>query len=352
MNAIGIAMSGGVDSSVSASILKHQGFDVCGFFMKLPLPGVDEHIDRVRAVAGKLNIPLSIVDMGELFTTCVMNEFLDTYRKGRTPNPCIICNRQIKFGALRMYIKKQGIDKMATGHYARIGRTKDGHFAVQRGLDNNKDQSYFLCRLSQDQLEHIVMPLGEQNKTEVYKMAAELKLDSVHGPESQDICFLAGRSIATFFNEQGIQENPGNIVTSDGRIIGRHNSLWHYTIGQRRGLGLPDATPWYVQRLDELHNQVVVCKQEELITSQIRVTGVQWINSSSSTWQGLVQIRGRHRPSPACIEQASSNTWLVTFAEPQRAVTPGQFAAFYEEDLICGSGIITGQDTSSTEENS
>ena len=352
MNAIGIAMSGGVDSSVSASILKQQGFDVHGFFMKLPLPGVEEHMNRVRAVANKLDIPLSIVDMEELFTKCVINVFIDTYQKGRTPNPCILCNRQIKFGALREYMHSQGMDKMATGHYARIGRSGDGHFAVQRGLDNKKDQSYFLCRLTQDQLEHITMPLGEQSKTEVYRMAAELNLDSVHGPESQDICFLGGQSISMFFKRQGVQETPGDIVTSDGKTIGRHRGLWHYTIGQRRGLGLPDATPWYVQFLDEPHNQVVVCKQEGLITSQVRVTDVQWTRSPLSTWQGLVQIRGRQRPSPAHIEQASSNTWLITFAEPQRAVTPGQFAAFYEDDLICGSGIIAEQDKATAGENS
>ena len=349
MNTIGIAMSGGVDSSVSASILKQQGFEVHGFFMKLPLPGVEEHMDRVRAVASKLDIPLSIVDMEELFTRCVMNVFINTYQKGRTPNPCIICNRQIKFGALREYMQSQGMDKMATGHYARIGQTQDGNLAVQRGLDNNKDQSYFLCRLTQDQLEHVIMPLGEHNKTDVYKMAAELNLDNVHGPESQDICFLAGQSITTFFSKQEIQENPGDIVTSDGRTIGHHRGLWHYTIGQRRGLGLPDATPWYVQRLDESQNQVVVCKQEGLITSQIHVTDVQWTKSPSSTWQGRVQIRGRQSPSPARIEQASNNTYIITFSEPQRAVTPGQFAAFYKDDLICGSGIIIDQNTATKE---
>jgi len=344
MNTIGIAMSGGVDSSVSASILKQQGFNVHGFFMKLPLPGVEEHINRVKDVASKLDIPLSIVDMEDLFVKRVMNVFIDTYQKGRTPNPCIICNRHIKFGALQKHMQSQGMDKMATGHYARISRTGDDHFVVQRGLDNKKDQSYFLCRLTRDQLEHIIMPLGERSKPEVYQMAADLNLDSVHGPESQDICFLADQSIAKFFAEQGVQETPGDIVTSDGRTIGRHRGLWHYTIGQRRGLGLPDKTPWYVQRLDASHNQVIVCKQEGLITCQIHVTDVRWTNPQSpSTWQGLVQIRGRQRPSEAQVEQVSSNMWLITFTEPQRAVTPGQFATFYEGDLICGSGIIPEQ---------
>jgi tRNA-specific 2-thiouridylase len=190
----------------------------------------------------------------------------------------------------------------------------------------------------------MVMPLGELSKTAVYRMAQELGLDSLHGPESQDICFLAGKSIATFFDEQGVQEIPGEIVTSDGRAIGRHHGLWHYTIGQRRGLGLPDATPWYVQRLDETCNQVIVCKQDGLITNKVMVNDVQWTTLPHSNWQGLVQVRGRQRPTPARLEQDSGNTWLITFAEPQRAITPGQFAAFYDDDLICGSGIIMQQD--------
>jgi tRNA-specific 2-thiouridylase len=344
MNTIGIAMSGGVDSSVSAAILRRQNFDVHGFFMKLPLPGVDEHLDRVRAVAGKLEIPLTIVDLEELFTRYVINVFIDTYRQGLTPNPCIVCNQRIKFGALRKYMHQQGMSKIATGHYARIARTMEGQFAVQRGIDPKKDQSYFLCRLNRDQLEHMVMPLGELSKNEVYRMAAELNLDKVHGPESQDICFLTGRNIAIFFTEQGVEDNPGTIVTSRGATAGRHRGLWHYTIGQRRGLGLPDETPWYVQRLDAQHNRVIICKNEELITSSVRVSDVRWTVPPSSPWQGLVQIRGRHRPSGATLEQVSAKTWLITFAQPQRAVTPGQFAAFYQDDLICGSGVILPDD--------
>lgn len=349
MNTIGIAMSGGVDSSVSASILKQQGFAVHGFFMKLPVPGVEEHLTRVRAVAGKLNVPLAIVDLEELFTERVINVFIDTYRKGRTPNPCIICNRQIKFGALRRYMHAQGMNKIATGHYARIGRTRDGLLAVQRGRDNTKDQSYFLCRLTGDQLENMIMPLGELHKTAVYQMARELGLESVHGPESQDICFLAGRSVATFFAARGVREMPGEIVTADGRTLGHHRGLWHFTIGQRRGLGLPDATPWYVQRLDESRNQVIVCKQEGLITDRVLVTHVRWTTPPSSNWQGRVQVRGRQRSTPACLEHDFGDTWRITFTQPQRAVTPGQFAAFYEDELVCGSGIITRPDRALTE---
>lgn len=346
MSSIGIAMSGGVDSSVTASLLKKQGFQVHGFFMKLPLPGVAEHMDRVISVAEKLSIPLSIVDMQELFIEHVMNIFIDTYRMGLTPNPCIICNHLIKFGALRTYMHDQGMDKIATGHYCRIGRTRDGHFAVRRGLDPKKDQSYFLCRLNQEQLQYMLMPLGELTKTKVYKMAAEMGLKNVHGPESQDVCFLAGRSVETFFEEQGLEQCPGDIVSSDGKTIGHHHGLWKFTIGQRRGLGLPDATPWYVQSLDAVNNRVIVCKQEELITSETLVKDVLWTHTPSSAWHGLVQIRGRSLPSPARVEFVSDNLWRVTFSDPQRAVTPGQFAAFYGDDFIYGSGIITHQNDS------
>ena len=335
-----MAMSGGVDSSVSASLLKQQGFEVNGFFMKLPLPGFEEHLERVKAVANKLDVPLTVVDMVTPFTDHVMNAFITTYQKGNTPNPCIICNKHIKFGELRKAMQNKGMDKIATGHYAQVGLTKNGHFAVHRGLDNTKDQSYFLCRLDQDQLKHMVLPLGEKTKNEVYELAAEMNLNNVHGPESQDVCFLAGRSSSSFFNEQGIKKEPGKIVSSSGRILGKHRGLWHYTIGQRRGLGLPDATPWYVKSLDASQNQVIVCKHEELITNQALLAGVCWTDTPPSKWRGRVQIRGRHRPSKAKVEPVSDNHWHVTFDEPQRAVTPGQFAVFYEDDLIIGSGII------------
>lgn len=343
MNNIGIAMSGGVDSSVTASLLSQQGYDVQGFFMKLPLPGVEEHLARVNAVANKLQIPLHVVDMKSLFTKRVMHVFVKTYRSGATPNPCIICNHQIKFGALRNYMHEQGMDKIATGHYARIGRTRDGFLAPRRGSDKTKDQSYFLCRLEQQQLANMILPLGEMTKKEVYGLAKGLGLADVHGPESQDVCFLAGQSIASFFQDQGISEQPGEIVTSGGRVIGQHRGLWHYTIGQRRGLGLPDATPWYVKTLDESRNQVIVCKHEELITYQALVIDVRWAKAPQSSWQGFVQVRGRHEPSPAHIEPVSETTWHITFEQPQRAITPGQFAAFYEDDLICGSGVISPQ---------
>lgn len=337
-------MSGGVDSSVSAALLKQHGAQVHGFFMKLPLPGVEEHLARVQAVAASLEIPLTTVAIEKIFSERVIRVFIDTYRHGSTPNPCIICNQQVKFGALQKIMIEQGMEKMATGHYARLGNRTDGQRVIRRGVDPAKDQSYFLCRLEQRQLDHMILPLGEKTKNEVYGLATKMNLRSVHGPESQDVCFLAGQSIANFFQQQGVVEAPGEIVTSEGRVIGTHKGLWHYTIGQRRGLGLPDATPWYVKTLDEANNRVIVCKNEELITTQALVCDVRWMAGQTGEWEGLVQVRGRQKPAAAKVEQVSESEWLIHFNKPQRAITPGQFAAFYDDDCICGSGVIVPQE--------
>lgn len=341
---IGIALSGGVDSSVSAVLLQQQGYRVNGFFMRLPLPRIEEQAARVRAVARKLAVPLFTVDMNNYFSEEVISYFVETYLQGDTPNPCVICNRRVKFGLLAEEMRKQGMDRMATGHYARVERSADGRCVLRRGRDAKKDQSYFLCRLSPDQLDRLVLPLGDRTKAEVYRLAAEMRLSTVHGPESQDVCFLAGATVADFFRAHGIPDQPGDIVAAGGRIIGRHRGLWHYTIGQRRGLNLPDASPWYVGDLDAAANRVIVCKRDELLTGRAVVRDVRWLAGSPPLpWHGLVQLRGRHTPAPAAVSEVNG-TWFINFAQPQRAVTPGQFAAFYQQDILLGSGVIAGQE--------
>ncbi len=340
---IGIALSGGVDSTVSAALLKQAGYEVHGFFMRLPLAGWQDHVERVQSVARRLEIPLTIVDIRQQFDDTVIEYFVSTYLRGLTPNPCVICNRRIKFGHLLHEMRDRGMEKMATGHYARIIRTESGTPLVRKGRDSTKDQSYFLCRLGREQLERILLPLGGKTKKDVYSLAREMGLDTVHGPESQDICFLAGDTVADFFRDRGMDAHPGDIVATSGERLGTHQGIWRYTIGQRRGLNLPDATPWYVRELDGKLNRVIVCKREELITTEMVVHDVLWAGACPSLpWQGRVQIRGRQTPSPARVDRDGPTNWLVRFEREQRAVTPGQFAVFYEDDIVRGSGVVAG----------
>ncbi|HBI14818.1 MAG TPA: tRNA 2-thiouridine(34) synthase MnmA [Desulfobulbaceae bacterium] len=339
---IGIAMSGGVDSLVAASLLQGLGLEVHGFFMRLPLAGgAGGQVHRVQTLAGHLRIPLHIIDMRSAFSKKVISYFVQTYLRGWTPNPCVICNEQVKFGVLLREMRDRGMARMATGHYARISRTENGVPILRRGLDPGKDQSYFLCRLHPDTLSHLVLPLGEATKKDVYRLAAEMSLEGFPVPESQDVCFLAGSSVADFIAAQGIPEQPGDIVTDSGKVIGRHHGLWRYTIGQRRGLDLPDASPWYVHELDARHNRLLVCKKEQLMTGRALLSEVRWLGGEPLLpWQGLVQIRGRHTPALALLSPYGAEQWQLEFARPQLAVTPGQFAVFYEDDAVLGSGII------------
>jgi tRNA-specific 2-thiouridylase len=342
---IGVAMSGGVDSSVTAALLLRQGHAVHGFYMKLPLGGNREQIQRVERLADRLRIPLQVIDLRDLFSRTVISYFVETYLHGCTPNPCVICNEQVKFGALLQEMRVRGMKRMATGHYARLTRTDAGVPVLRRGLDPKKDQSYFLCRLAPETLSRLILPLGEHRKDEVYRLAGEMGISGAHGPESQDVCFLAGTSVADFITAQGVADQPGEIVTTGGTVIGRHRGLWHYTVGQRRGLNLPDASPWYVHKLDARRNRLVVCKNELLLTRLTTLSEVRWQGMAPELpWQGLVQIRGRHTPAPALLSQAGADQWQLSFHRPQRAVTPGQFAVFYEDDAVRGSGLINAAD--------
>lgn len=338
---IGMAMSGGVDSTVGATLLREQGYRVEGFFMLLPVTGLEEQIERVRGLAAQLEIPLHLVDLRTEFRR-VIRYFVDAYRRGYTPNPCIRCNPEIKFGALRAAMRERGIGLMATGHYARIIRPAGGGgAALHRGLDPRKDQSYFLCRLPADLLERIRLPLGEWRKDQVYERADRLGLTGFAGQESQDVCFLA-EGLSAFLRGQGLGEQAGEIVTADGRVLGGHNGIWRYTVGQRRGLGLPDATPWYVVGLDGPRNRVIVGKNRDLFNATVGIRDLRWLAPPVLPWQGLVQLRSRHRAAPARLEQAGKERWLIRFEEPQRAITPGQFAVFYREDRLVASAVITG----------
>jgi tRNA-specific 2-thiouridylase len=332
---IGIALSGGVDSTTAAALLLEQGFSVQSFFMLL-LPESWQQAAKAQAVADRLGIPFHLVDLRKQFRQQVIAAFAAGYQQGLTPNPCILCNRLIKFGLLFEAMEAEGMEAMATGHYA---RTEGG--GLRRGLDPGKDQSYFLCRLNAAQLRRLVLPLGAWRKSEVFARAkamgfSQFKTDG----ESQDVCFLAGQDLASFLSEEGLEARSGEVVTAEGKVLGSHQGCWKYTVGQRRGLGLPDATPWYVTGLDAANNRVIVGKNEELFQRELLLAEVQWQTPPPALWQGRVQLRSRHQAAEARIAPAENGRWKVYFEEAQRAVTPGQFAVFYESDRVVGSGII------------
>lgn len=343
---IAVAMSGGVDSSVTAALLKQQGYAVRGVFMAFGQPGLEQQIARVQRIASLLDIPFAIIDLKEAFAQHVLAYFHTSYRAGKTPNPCVVCNRTIKCGALleRISIADPGV-RLATGHYACIRQAENGIFQLNRGKDRRKDQSYFLCRLGQEQLARLLFPLGELTKEEVRQLAGELGLAGLHSPESQDICFLQGTTVADFLEGHASQATPGEIVSREGQNLGRHAGIHRFTIGQRRGLGLPDATPYYVVGLDACRNRVLVGKEEDLYSRRLLAREVHWLAGGPPELPRTfaVKIRYRHQPVPAEVAPAGGGRVTVTFIEPQRAITPGQFAVFYDDGQVVGSGEIATQ---------
>ncbi|MGE4561175.1 MAG: tRNA 2-thiouridine(34) synthase MnmA [Desulfobulbus sp.] len=335
---VGVAMSGGIDSTMAASLLLEQGYRVHGFFMQLPLAREQDLEARARRVAGHLNIPLTLIDLRHQFSEQVIRSFIRTYRAGFTPNPCIHCNRTVKFGLFARAIREAGMDLVATGHYARLV-DDGGKLWIGRGLDPVKDQSYFLARLDADQLQRLLFPLGRWTKEAVCRRAEDLGF-SFGGEESQDVCFLE-QDLPGFLTLHGLGGHKGAVVTLEGRTIGEHQGVWRYTIGQRRGLGLPDATPWYVVGLDGPGNRVIVGKNEDLFTRLCPLHSLLWTNNAPPLpWKGPVQLRSRHTPALAVLSQTGPDGWQLEFDQAQRAITPGQYAVLYEGDRVLGSGII------------
>ena len=338
---IGIAMSGGVDSTATALILR-ENTTVEGFFMRLAQPDFDRQLARVENLAEQLNIKLHVVDLRQEFTAKVLEYFASAYFHGTTPNPCMVCNREVKFGLFQKAILSHGMDRMATGHYARIVHDSSGYH-LHDGLDPAKNQSYFLARLTQEQLAKVIFPLGEKRKSEVYAFVAVHGFTDFGGIESQDVCFLANESVGSYLEKRYPQAvRGGPVVSTEGVQVGQHTGLFRYTIGQRRGLGIPDASPWYVTGIDADSNTLIVGKSDELLKTTIRVRDIHWLSGMPPDMDETysVRIRYSHRGAIAKLLLVDQSSIHIVFTEPQRAITPGQFAVIYRGDEVIGSGVI------------
>jgi len=339
-------MSGGVDSSVAAALLKDAGHEVIGVTMRL-FPACDgaaepreQAIEDARRAAARLSIPHHVAELAGLFQRQVLDYFLDEYRRARTPNPCVRCNQRIKFGALLDQARALGGEFLATGHYVRRA-AREGRYAVCRAACREKDQSYVLSGLSQEQLARVVFPLGDLTKDETRTIARSLGLDLADKSDSQDICFLEGGDYRGYLARQGASGGPGPIVSASGEVLGTHAGLANYTVGQRKGLGIAAPRPYYVLRLLPERNTVVVGFHEETFAKGLTASGVVWSGMPPQTapFECHIQIRYRHE-AVSCTVTPAPGRFSAVFHAPQRAVTPGQWAVLYRGDMVLAAGTI------------
>ena len=347
-----VAMSGGVDSSVAAALLKEQGYDVTGMMLRLwSEPGKEDSnrcctpdsMAQARRVAAKLDIPFYVVDAKDVFRETVVQYFLDGYANGETPNPCLLCNRQIRWTFLLNHALALGAEYMATGHYVRLRSTVHGQKELLRAVDPSKDQSYVLHVLKQEKLKHALFPVGDYPKKEIRAIAEKFGLPTASRADSQDLCFLAGEDYRNFLQRNAPEMlTPGNIETPDGRIIGQHNGLANYTIGQRKGLGVASPVPLYVITKHAANNTLVVGTQEEMGTSELTARDVNWVSGEapSEPFHAEVKIRYTAKEVPATVMPMDGDQVQVRFDAPVRDATKGQAAVFYQGDLMLGGGII------------
>ena len=365
---LAVAMSGGVDSSAAAAILKEQGHDLVGFTMQLwnqrrgisvdengdPLPSRCCSLDDVydaRRVAEELGFPFYVLNLEREFERDVVQPFVRSYLDGETPIPCVSCNSRLKFASLDKLAASLGCDKVATGHYARVEFDEAAkRHRLYRGRNLQKDQSYFLWELTQDQISRAMFPLGEMSKPEVREVAREHSLAVAEKSESQEICFVPDGNYAGFIDRYlestgSVDQKPGEgeIVDAAGAVVGHHAGIHRYTIGQRRGIGIAGAEPLYVINIDAPKNRVVVGHQDDLLGREFTAAGVNWVafDKPDGPIHALVRVRYRHTPAAAIITPLENNRVCVNFDEPQRAITPGQATVFYRGEEVVGGGWIT-----------
>jgi tRNA-specific 2-thiouridylase len=354
-----IALSGGVDSAVAAALLVREGHELVGVTLKnwctarwegAPRSCCSrESIACARSVARSLGFSHFVFDVEQRFTAHVIEPFVRDYAAGRTPNPCVACNAELRFPVLVQRADVFGCEKLATGHYARL-QVAGGEVRIRRGRDPQKDQSYSLWAVSPAILPRLLLPVGELPKQEVRRLAATLGLEVAGRPESQDACFVPGNDPGSFleshYAEQGELPDtlrPGDIVTRDGSIVGTHAGVARYTVGQRKGLGVALGRPVYVVRLEPETNRVVVGEDSELLRDEAYLQDVRWPADELLKEELLVQLRSRHRAAPARVERSHEREARVRFAVPQRAVTPGQSAVFYAGDCVVGGGVVADE---------
>ncbi|WP_099205568.1 tRNA 2-thiouridine(34) synthase MnmA [Scatolibacter rhodanostii] len=350
-----IAMSGGVDSSTAALLTQEMGYETIGITLKLytnegicltktrTCCSLDD-VEDARAVAAKLDMPFYVLNFTDDFEENVIERFVEAYESGYTPNPCIDCNRYIKFQSLLTRAEKLGFDYIVTGHYSRIEQDKvTGRYLLKKGLDDTKDQSYMLYTLTQEQLAKTLFPLGNMRKEHVREIAEEHGLVNARKRDSQDICFVPDGDYAGFIKRyKGIEFKPGNFVGTNGQIYGQHKGIIHYTIGQRKGLGISFPQPMFVGGIDTVKNEVLLCKAEELFSTELIARDINLISCEriDEPMRVLAKVRYRHKEQPATVIQTGEDEIKIVFDEPQRAITNGQAVVMYQDDVVVGGGII------------
>ena len=352
-NKVLIGMSGGVDSAVAALLLKESGYEVGGITLKLWSPceavkdesvtAPDENISEAKKIADLLSIPHYSTAMGESFKNSVIKRFIDDYVNGKTPNPCVECNKSIKFGLLFEKARELGYPLLATGHYARIEKNEKGEYLLKKALDASKDQSYFLWSIDKSLLGNILFPLGSYTKPEIREIAAAHGFSNAHRSDSQDICFIPDGDYVSFINANVNKSFPkGNFVDTEGNILGQHEGIINYTIGQRKGLGIAMGYPIFVGEKNAASNTVTLCSDRELYKTELFASEVNLLVDGDipKNTRLHAKIRYRHTPAPATVNMTEDSRLHVIFDEPQRAICSGQSLVLYDGDTVVGGGII------------